>query len=249
MRFTPSDKTSHSIAPEKLRCVWMTAGLLAYQLCDRQFDCDHCPLDKAMRMSFSPKRNKDRSPRHGKREQSKKEYLFSKNHCWVRVIDNDIVRVGLEPQFASTLVSSKAIAFPAIGENIELNQFCAWIILEGGSIPIRSPLQGKVCMTNALITDRPYELAQNPMTTGWLFSLQADQASLEHLHMMTKEQSDQLYAEDFARFIATVNKAMNNNHAYVGMTLQDGGALLKNIAEMIGTKKYCELLRAAFVTV
>ena len=31
------------------RCVWMLAGVVSYRLCNRAFDCDHCPLDRALR--------------------------------------------------------------------------------------------------------------------------------------------------------------------------------------------------------
>ncbi len=42
------------LPPDELRCVWMSAGILSYQLCDRAFDCDHCALDQAMRPHFAP---------------------------------------------------------------------------------------------------------------------------------------------------------------------------------------------------
>ncbi|MFL6213965.1 MAG: hypothetical protein ACJ74J_08740 [Blastocatellia bacterium] len=29
-------------------CVWMQAGVVGYKLCDRQFDCEHCPFDLAL---------------------------------------------------------------------------------------------------------------------------------------------------------------------------------------------------------
>ncbi len=31
------------------RCVWMLAGVLSYRLCNRAFECDRCPLDRALR--------------------------------------------------------------------------------------------------------------------------------------------------------------------------------------------------------
>lgn len=31
------------------RCVWMQAGVVGYKLCDREFDCDLCPFDAALR--------------------------------------------------------------------------------------------------------------------------------------------------------------------------------------------------------
>ena len=39
---------SHERVPAET-CVWMDAGVLAYKLCDRGFDCSHCPLDAALR--------------------------------------------------------------------------------------------------------------------------------------------------------------------------------------------------------
>ncbi len=54
MKFTSDDSATRRLAPKKNRCVWMEAGILSYLLCDREFDCDRCPLDEAMRSHFSP---------------------------------------------------------------------------------------------------------------------------------------------------------------------------------------------------
>jgi hypothetical protein len=34
--------------PEELQCIWMTAGVLTYKLCNRRFDCEHCLLHQAL---------------------------------------------------------------------------------------------------------------------------------------------------------------------------------------------------------
>ena len=34
--------------PEELKCVWMTAGVLTYKLCNRGFDCERCLLHQAL---------------------------------------------------------------------------------------------------------------------------------------------------------------------------------------------------------
>ena len=31
-----------------MQCVWMTAGVLTYKLCNRRFDCEHCLLHLAL---------------------------------------------------------------------------------------------------------------------------------------------------------------------------------------------------------
>ena len=35
--------------PGLLPCVWMSAGLVAFKLCDREGECEGCPFDRVMR--------------------------------------------------------------------------------------------------------------------------------------------------------------------------------------------------------
>jgi len=37
------------VFPPADACVWMEAGVIRYWLCCRNFDCEHCPLDAALR--------------------------------------------------------------------------------------------------------------------------------------------------------------------------------------------------------
>jgi hypothetical protein len=37
-----------TVPAETKECIWMSAGVLSYRLCDRAFDCEHCLLDKAL---------------------------------------------------------------------------------------------------------------------------------------------------------------------------------------------------------
>lgn len=47
-------------------CVWMSAGLVAYKLCDRGFECEGCPFDRAMRGALPPRpRPEDEEPGRG----------------------------------------------------------------------------------------------------------------------------------------------------------------------------------------
>jgi hypothetical protein len=46
-----SQQAHTTVAPERPveLCVWMLSGVLNYRLCDRDLDCEHCPLDRALR--------------------------------------------------------------------------------------------------------------------------------------------------------------------------------------------------------
>jgi len=32
------------------KCIWMECGYVEYKLCDRDFDCENCPFDKAIKV-------------------------------------------------------------------------------------------------------------------------------------------------------------------------------------------------------
>ena len=93
---------SHPVSPDSVRpCLWMSAGLLTYRLCDRDFDCEGCPLDSALRRGdllgnrdrealLTPNRDADDFP---------EDRRYTTGHCWVQVIegqDGGKFRFGLD---------------------------------------------------------------------------------------------------------------------------------------------------------
>ena len=74
-------------------CIWMTAGLVAYKLCDRDFDCEHCPLDAALRGDL-------RSLPHGVPLPSAytatfpEDRLYSSGHLWLQLRGEAAVEAG-----------------------------------------------------------------------------------------------------------------------------------------------------------
>lgn len=52
-----------------LPCVWMSAGLVSFKLCDREGECEGCPFDRAMRglPSGAPRARRSPSQRSGRR--------------------------------------------------------------------------------------------------------------------------------------------------------------------------------------
>ena len=147
MKFSPEDRTDHPIVPANHRCIWMTAGILSYQLCDRSFECDTCPLDSAMRMHFSPKGSPTKeAPLKGQSS----EIHYSRNHCWIARKTSSSVRIGIEPTLA-TLLAPREIVLPFVGDIVALDQYCCWIIMEGGTLHIPSPVSGTVTAVNSSV--------------------------------------------------------------------------------------------------
>lgn len=225
----------------------MTAGILSYQLCDREFDCDHCPLDSAMRMHFS--RNEKSVPTENYTESNEPQatdYLYSRNHVWVKSITDDVVRVGIEPIFSAVLVSPKAVVFPTVGDKLKHNECSMWVVVEGGTVPIVSPISGIVCGLNTRISVNPYELSVQPLTVGWLYELDIEDDALSLSNLLKIEDAKKFYADDRLRFNTMLSNALKGANQSLGLTIHDGGQTLSDIVGMIGPKCYFELIRKAF---
>jgi glycine cleavage system H lipoate-binding protein len=248
---TSSDKKWNVVPPDEMRCVWMTAGILSYQLCDRKFECDSCPLDAGIR-NHPPRTTASRDENGNRRvsftdqQNLRDDRLYSRNHCWTKRTNGNLVQVGIEPGLSEALLAPKAIVFPSAGQRIHRGQTCLWIVMEGGTYPVESPLDGIVRSTNHLLSNSPHLLSRQPLDKGWLLELEAEAPAVEEAALMSKEQADSVYGPDQDRFLAYLENAASGSHPSVGVTLADGGQRLQNIADMLGPTKYFALLRKAF---
>ncbi len=238
------------IPPNEQKCVWMTAGILSYQLCDKQFDCDHCPLDSALRMS--PERISLDQRQDGGGGQSEKVlslmpgFLYSKNHCWLKATDGNSIRVGVEPFFASMLLNARTVVLPSIGDHVQANKACAWIVLEGGTLAIASPIDGEVQKTNAGIVDQPIDIHADPFGRGWLFDAATTTDVFNSAWLIRMPEAETRYGEDCRRFQVLVTNELKKHRATTGATLPDGGRLIEDVSMMLGAEKYFTLLREVF---
>lgn len=241
MSLTP-DSQYHPIVPPQHRCVWMSAGILSYQLCDRPFDCDGCPLDAAMRMRFN---RKDVRPPASSPDVRPSEYRYSRNHCWVARQSPSSVRIGLEPTLAS-LLSPKEVVVPVVGDLVTLDQYCCWIIMEGGTLHISSPVSGTVTAVNGSVSTDPFILSSSSLVNGWLYEVRMRSEVAAEPSLLTKAEAGKRYRADHDSFTALVRGALGSQHTGVGATLPDGGEPLRDIAAMLGQEKYFELVDAVY---
>jgi glycine cleavage system H protein len=235
------------VPPNEIRCVWMTAGVVSYQLCDRKLECEQCPLDIALRQRFASQRMPFPRKSSATNDLAIPEIptgtLYGRKHVWVRAGDPHTVRIGLEPGFASALVSPKAVVLPAIGETVVRNKVCSWIVLEGGTLPIVAPISGKVRMTNAKLAENPHTVCMSPLGSGWLFELTVEAAVLQDSDLMTVAEVAPIFAEDEKKFQNLLMAELSKGGEVVGPTMADGGQALSGLSEILGPAKYFRLVR------
>ena len=250
MKFTSDDSATRHLTPKKYRCVWMEAGILSYLLCDREFDCDHCPLDEAMRSHLSSVGKKSAAKDQPETSlltgPSKSRSFYTPDHLKVTVRDDGTCRLSLEPGIARILPPVRSVVLPRSGDRISPDAFCCWLILEGGTLPVKLPFGGTIEAANLQLGDRPHLVNGAAPDEGWFFDFTPDDRNAVKKSLLSADDAEAKYIADLDMFRRLAMECLHPEGARVGHTLQDGGRLVDDLSTMIGPVKYLEILRRVF---
>jgi glycine cleavage system H lipoate-binding protein len=228
----------------------MEAGILSYLLCDREFDCDHCPLDEAMRSHFPTARRQagDGAAAETRSALADSRSLFSPDHLEITVREDGSCRLGLEPGLASVLPPVKSIVLPRKGERISPDTFCCWLIFEGGTLPLKLPFGGTVDAVNPELPERPHLVNGRGRGEGWLFDFTPAEPGAAEGLLLSAADASSGYIADGDTFRHLAAECLHPDRAAVGRTLHDGGRLVDDLASMIGPVKYLEMIRRVYLS-
>lgn len=167
-------------------CVWMTAGLVSYKLCDRDFDCEHCPLDAALR-------GEPRSPSRGFAgalpasaafplrfvPSFPEARLYTSGHLCLRAVGESDksprgFRIGLDAFAAALLGRCPGVRPVAPGVFLQIGESCCELDLEAGVLSLGAPLVGRVGSHNPALETTPEWAVTAPYGDGWLLELETD---------------------------------------------------------------------------
>lgn len=249
----PADHGYPCLPPEELRCVWMTAGILSYQLCGHDFDCEHCVLDEAMRKHFHPEApvpaaaTTAETPAHLPTDRR-----YSRGHCWVawtgpREESVASLRVGIDPYLADAFQHPRTVVQPRPGQFLEKGDAHLWVVMDGGTFPLAAPVGGTLKRVNPALAERPHLVTTRPCDEGWLYELEVDssKAAQQYQALLAPDAAEHLYAHDARRFRTELLRALHSRTPNVP-ALADGGEPLTSVSDMLGPERYFSLLRLVY---
>jgi glycine cleavage system H lipoate-binding protein len=226
----------------------MSAGLLTYRLCDRDFDCERCSLDAALRRGdllgnrdhealLAPNRDMGDFP---------EDRRYTAGHSWVQVVegqDGSRLRFGLDTFAAAIIGRCSGVTWNLPGRLLACGDEVCRLDLGIGALWIGAPVRGLVVKENQALRDRPEQLVTAPYTDGWIADFMAgDMADVDQLvpAELSRERS-RLDLQRFRRRVAM--QLLADDAGRVGRTLADGGELLTDLRQMLGGTKYLDVVR------
>ncbi len=215
----------------------MTAGLVAYKLCDRQYDCETCAFDAVLSgHSRSVGIPLSRAP--SVRWEFPPDRQYHASHGWAQVIDEARVRYGIDVFAVRLLERATTVVLPAVRSSLQCGLPACWVLELGNVVSLAAPVSGTVCRVNEEVQDNPALVATSPYDEGWLLELQPE-GEREHW------QSGLLSAEAIQQRTSIQMDELRqvSLDANVGPTLSNGGEPIEDLRLLLGTERYHDVVR------
>ena len=244
-----------------LVCVWMQAGVVAYKLCDRELDCDHCPFDSALRdgahsQMQSPDANTTAPvtylPAPAKARDANASSVcgygvagalfYHPGHVWARIEDEGRVRVGLD-DFGQHLAGRiYSVWLPAEGTSISRGEACWRITHRAGESCLTSPVTGVLVQVNAKLAEQPSLINRNPYGEGWAMVIQPTRLEQCLRSLLYGDVAKRLFEQDALALHQRLDRLLISDAASVGVTMQDGGVRAENFMSVLAADQIRQLI-------
>lgn len=266
-----NSEEGYTIFPKKeLKCIWMTAGLIAYKLCKYNLQCDRCPLDWELRnISSDPLTDLKRfgeenlkireavegisSCEEGKGEgvsmkeffHLKEDLFYHSGHTWIKVEKAEEVRIGIDPFMANLLRKVRVVILPLPGSRVIQGESLCSIIQEGGISHIVSPTSGTILSVNQRLKEQPDLLCSDPLGNGFLVTMKPKNFQRDQKSFLFGEEALSWYQEEWERFRGMVISDFTSDpyRGRLGITMQDGGEIIREIKNLMEPSRYLQLVK------
>ena len=105
-------------------------------------------------------------------------FLYTKDHEWLRLNDDGSVTVGISDHAQEALGELVFVEVPEVGDNLSTGDACAVVESVKAASDIYCPLAGEVAEVNLALADTPELVNNSPYEDGWIFRLQPEDATV-----------------------------------------------------------------------
>lgn len=233
------DVYAFSVIPKgELSCVWVLAGVLTYKLCEREYQCDTCPLDIEMRHLYV---TTSIYLKPGETV-NLKEFCHYPSHLWAKPLSGDRVLIGIDKFLSALIFGIDGVLLPRIGQKIYHSSWLIKFVVEDDTITLYAPMVGTVINTNFRVIARPEILTTSPYQDGWLVEMKAPALKDELQFSIPSDQVHTWLIGQIQKLDHKVGLAIGSKEG-LNVLCQDGLPRLDRLRETLGSKGYSRLIR------
>jgi len=136
--------------------------------------------------------------------------FISKGHSWAALEQDGTVRVGLDDFGAQIIGDINDIVFPNLGMNVKQGQLLFRLKHGERSIPINSPVSGKVVKMNNKLTEQLDILEMLPYDKKWICQLDAENIHQDITELSIGESAVNFYQDEIEQLREFVQKQLGD---------------------------------------
>jgi len=229
------------IPEEEQKCIWMTTGFITYKLCDRNYQCEICPFEQAIKNEESGEgdfQEPEEDWTEGSLSSDPSVWIngsifYHPDHCWVKVENPEKVRIGIDNLLTQLITNVKVVILPQVGSFTREGEYCAHIIQADYILPIISPLSGSVQTVNPRLEKEPELITNDPRGYGWLITIKPNNLESDLKKLLFGRKALSWYRREEKDIIARTELMLKHNPEAVGPTMQDGGVRIGCLQDML----------------
>jgi signal transduction histidine kinase len=231
--------THYPLIPEEERkCVWMSTGLISYKLCDRNYQCEQCHFDQAIKHQEGNAQEVHGNWTEGScpadpSARFNGSVFYHPDHCWVKVETCEVARIGIDDLVSRLITEVKVVILPEVGSVTAQGDCFAHIIEDDHILPVISPLSGVVQTVNHRLKREPELVIADPRGAGWLITIKPDHLEGDLKNLLFGRKAISWYQEEEREIIAQADSLLRPNLQEVGPTMQDGGVAVSSLEDML----------------
>lgn len=234
---------SQSLNYNSLKCIWMQSGIITYKLCNKNFNCDKCALDKVMRnveINLDDLEEKyvqsyddiiQRTLIKINQQIYSDTNIHLKRNLILRNLYDKTYYLGFNP-IAEIILDNISSFQTSDKKIIKQGEPLLKIAGDWGKYTIESPIN--VCTVANL------DLKKDETAKNWFCIVEVEP---EELNKAIMSESDFL---NQSSEIESVFSNCKEVWPKVGITLNDGGEQVKYIHNVIGNELYLKILQQLF---
>lgn len=225
---------------DEIKCIWADSGIIGYKLCDKNFDCENCELDKALRKSAAVNTEMEEKLEQKKNIAAKisseinslkydAHYFHLKNYLCLKNLFGDKYFLGVSPLIYNLFMNSEGIFNCSKEYLVKAGGKIAELSGNWGSINIASPMPMKV------LKQIPQKNGE-ANSTNWIGIVEVTDENISSSLISEKE-----FGEN-KNFVTALLKSKENLKTSAGATMYDGGVKVKNLPELFGKNEFCSFI-------
>ena len=114
--------------------------------------------------------------------QTPSDLKFLASHEWIRLIDDNVVVVGISDHAQDQLGDVVFVELPGVGDSVVSGDEAAVVESVKAASEVYSPFTGEVVEVNEALEGNPELVNSSPYEYGWFFKLKVSDENLENIH-------------------------------------------------------------------